>query len=97
MRIEARTGENLSAQQQRLQEATRQVEAQFWHQLLRAMRRTVPAQNSSYTTQMYADLMDETLAQQLARTDQLGIARLLFEQLSPYLEDPSEGVRRERT
>lgn len=96
MRVETRVTESLSAQQQRLQEATRQVEAQFWHQLLRAMRRTVPTTSSSYATQMYTDLIDETLAQQLARTSQLGIARLLCEQLSPYLQDPAEGNRRER-
>lgn len=96
MRVETRSAESLSVQQHRLREATCHVEAQFWHQLLRAMRRTVPTHSSSYTTQMYADLMDETLAQQLARTGQLGIAQLLYEQLSPYLEDPSEGVRREQ-
>ncbi|MCS6949725.1 MAG: rod-binding protein [bacterium] len=87
---------SLQVERWQLREATRQVEAQFWHQLLRALRRTLPTNSSSYTLQMYTDLMDETLAQQLARTDQLGIGKLLYEKLSAHLQDTSEGVGRER-
>ncbi|MDW8291369.1 MAG: rod-binding protein [Armatimonadota bacterium] len=94
MRVEP--NESLQAQRWQLREATRQVEAQFWHQLLRAMRRTLPTHSSSYTVQMYTDLMDETLAQQLARTSQLGIGRLLYEKLGSHLQDATEGVGRER-
>jgi Rod binding domain-containing protein len=62
------------------------MEAQFLHQLLRAMRRTIPATQSSYATQMYTDMMDEALAQQLAQSDQFGLGRLLYEKLCPYVQ-----------
>jgi Rod binding domain-containing protein len=35
---------------------------------------------------MYTDMMDESLARQLAQTEQLGLSRLLYEKLSPYLQ-----------
>lgn len=84
MRVQAREG--VDDQRWRLREATRQMEAQFLHQLLRAMRRTIPAAQSSYATQMYTDMMDEALAQQLAHSDQFGLGKTLYEKLSPYLQ-----------
>ncbi|GIV19272.1 MAG: hypothetical protein KatS3mg023_1023 [Armatimonadota bacterium] len=84
MRVQS-VGERESPQW-RLREATRQMEAQFLHQLLRAMRRALPTTQSSYTTQMYTDMMDEALAQQLAQSDQFGLGRLLYEKLSPYAQ-----------
>ncbi len=86
MRVEAKTG--LDAERWKLRDATRQMEAQFLHQLLRAMRRTVPSTQRSYATQMYTDMLDEALAQQLAQSDQFGLGKLLYEKLSAYL--PSE-------
>lgn len=84
MRVQ--TLEGIDSQRWRLREATRQMEAQFLHQLLRAMRRTIPAAQSSYATQMYTDMMDETLAQQLAQSDQFGLGKMLYEKLSAYLQ-----------
>lgn len=98
MRVQAREGTD--AQQWRLREATRQMEAQFLHQLLRAMRRTIPATQSSYATQMYTDMMDEALAWQLAQSDQFGLGKMLYKKLSPYLHPParvSGGVKDEQT
>lgn len=86
MRVEAQKG--LDTERWKLREATRQMEAQFLHQLLRAMRRTVPSTQTSYATQMYTDMLDEALAQQLSRSDQFGLGKLLYEKLSMYL--PSE-------
>lgn len=86
MRVLPREG--IDGQRWRLREATRQIEAQFLHQLLRAMRRTIPAAHSSYATQMYTDMMDEALARQLAQSDQFGLGKLLYEKLSPYLQTP---------
>lgn len=86
MRVLPREG--IDGQRWRLREATRQMEAQFLHQLLRAMRRTIPAAHSSYATQMYTDMMDEALARQLSQSDQFGLGKLLYEKLSPYLQTP---------
>lgn len=86
MRVEHRA--NLDAQRWQLREATRQMEAQFLHQLLRAMRRTVPSTQTSYVSQMYTDMLDEALAQQLAQSDRFGLGKLLYEKLSAYLQTP---------
>ncbi|MGQ9541257.1 MAG: rod-binding protein [Armatimonadota bacterium] len=86
MRIEHRA--NLDTQRWKLREATQQMEAQFLHHLLRAMRRTVPSTQTSYVSQMYTDMLDEALAQQLARSDQFGLGKLLYEKLSAYLQTP---------
>jgi Rod binding domain-containing protein len=98
MRIQPREG--LDTQRWQLREVTRQMEAQFLHQLLRAMRRTIPTTQCSYTIQMYTDMMDESLAQQLAQSDQFGLAKLLYQKLSPYLQAPervSGGAQNEQT
>ncbi len=84
MRVEPR--ETIDIQRCKLRDATRQLEAQFLHQLLRAMRRTIVSTHSSHTAQMYTDMMDESLARQLAQSEQLGLSRLLYEKLSPYLQ-----------
>lgn len=86
MRVEPRA--NLDTQQWKLREATRQMEAQFLHHLLRAMRRTVPSTQASYISQMYTDMLDEALAQQLAQSDRFGLGKLLYEKLSAYLQTP---------
>lgn len=98
MRVQPREG--IDAQRWRLREATRQMEAQFLHQLLRAMRRTIPTTQCSYATQMYNDMMDEALARQLAQSEQFGLGRLLYQKLSPYLQTPekvSGGTEDEQT
>lgn len=98
MRVQPR--ETIEVQRQRLREATRQMEAQFLHWLLRAMRRTIPAEQSSYAAQMYTDMMDEALARQLAQTDQFGLGKMLYERLSPYIQTParvSGGEKDEQT
>jgi Rod binding domain-containing protein len=89
MRIETR--ETADIQRWKLRDAARQLEAQFLHQLLRAMRRTVPNTQSTYTTRMYTDMMDEALAKQLAQSEQFGLGKLLYEKLSPYLNASASG------
>jgi len=83
--------ETMDIQRRKLRDAARQLEAQFLHQLLRAMRRTIVSTQSSYTIQMYTDMMDEALARQLAQSDQFGLGRLIYEKLSPYLQTPERG------
>lgn len=66
------------------------MEAQFLHHLLRAMRRTLPTAQSSYASQMYTDMMDEALAQQLAQSGRFGLGRLLYEKLSPLVQTSTQ-------
>jgi len=98
MRVEPR--DTLDIQHRKLRDAARQLEAQFLHQLLRAMRRTIVSTQSSHTAQMYTDMMDEALARQLAQSDQFGLGRLIYEKLSPYVQTPgrvSGGNENEQT
>lgn len=74
-----------------LREATRQVEAQFLHQLLRALRRTVPTHSSSYANRVYTDMLDEVIARQLAQSDQFGLGKMLYEKLNPLLKQEETG------
>lgn len=67
-----------------LKDACRQLEAVFWQQLLRAMRRTIPAGGllgRSYARDVYTDLLDEQYALILAGQERAGLGRLLYEQL----------------
>jgi len=84
MRVEPR--ETIDIQRWKLRDAARQLEAQFLHQLLRAMRRTIVRTQSSYAVQMYTDMTDEALARQLAQSDQFGLGKLVYEKLSPYVQ-----------
>lgn len=68
----------------RLKDACRQLEAVFWQQLLRAMRRTIPTGGllgRSYAKDVYTDLLDEQYALILAGQERAGLGRLLYEQL----------------
>lgn len=68
----------------KLDEATKGIEAMFMKDLLSAMRRGMPETSfgSSYGSQMYRDMFDQTLADSLGRSGSLGIARILYKQLS---------------
>lgn len=87
---------NTDVQRWHLRQAARQVEAQFIHQLLRAMRRTIPSNGRGYSSQMYTDMMDEAMARQIALTDRFGIGRLLFEKLERYIS-ATEVIQGEQT
>ncbi len=68
----------------RLREACQELEAVFWHLLLRSMRRTIPEGGlfeKSSEERIYLDMLDEQYALLLARQETTGIARILYEQL----------------
>lgn len=69
-----------------LKKACQEFEAFFWHQLLRAMRKTIPRggfleQERSFERVLYEDLLDEQYAQILAQRHTAGIWKILYEQL----------------
>jgi flagellar protein FlgJ len=65
-----------------LRKATQGLEAHFVHQLLTAMRRTVPNQPGGANA-IYSDMMDESVAKQVAENGGIGIGNLLYDKLAP--------------
>lgn len=68
----------------RLKDACQQLEAVFWHLLLRSMRKTIPEDGlfeQSSEERLYLDMLDERYAMLLAEQDSAGIGRILYEQL----------------
>lgn len=71
-------------QDARLKDACSQLEAVFWQQVLRAMRRTIPTGGllgDTYARDVYTDMLDEQYALLLAGQDRTGLGRILYEQL----------------
>ena len=71
--------------QDQLKSACQQVEAVFLAHLLHKMRETVPKDpllGESRATDIYNGMLDWELAQQMARTQSVGIAEMLYRQLS---------------
>jgi len=80
--------------QEKLRGACQQFEAVFLAQLLQKMRETVPEDpilGDSRAKGIYYSILDWELAQQIARTQSVGIAEMLFHQLS-RIEGNPEGV-----
>lgn len=69
----------------RRRDAFEGLEAMFIHTLLKEMRKSIPddgiLQRSSGRKQM-EDLMDEMMARELAKSGQLGVARMVEQQLA---------------
>lgn len=68
----------------REQVALKAFEQQFVYQLLREMRKTVMKSDmlKSYATDTYEEMLDESLSEGMAESGQLGIARMVADQLA---------------
>lgn len=85
-------GDNESPDQ--MKEACQGFEAILLQQMIRKMRATVPEGGlvpKSAGTKILEEMMDEQLAQELAKTGSVGIADLLFQQIT------SQGVSSPKT
>jgi len=85
-----------NAERERLRGACQQFEAVFLAQLFQKMRETVPEDpllGDSRAKDIYNGMMDWELAQQISRTQSVGLAEMLYRQLSPAAEPsaPAEG------
>lgn len=59
-------------------------EGMIFRQLLKEMRKTVPKEGllgESFATEMYTEIVDDHLAEQLAETHDLGLDRLIYDEL----------------
>ncbi len=73
----------------RLRAAARELEAYFLHTLIREMRKTIPPNpilNGGKTEEIFQDFMDEEIARELARSNQLGLADMIYKSLEDLLK-----------
>jgi len=79
-----------------LQKATQQFEGYFLNELLKEMRKTVPDDkllgDKGNGQQIFRDMMDQTLSEKMASRGDLGMARMMYNQLAPGLgtETPAQ-------
>lgn len=76
--------DNSLASTQKEKKAFQDFEKMFVHMMLKEMRKTLNASSmteKSHATKMYEEMMDEAMADQMAASNQLGIAKDLFNQL----------------
>ena len=71
----------------KLRKATQDMEAVFLKDLLSAMRRTVPENEteSGFGSEIYKDMLDQALAEASSKSGSMGIAKLVFERMAPVV------------
>ncbi len=69
---------------QELMEVAQKFEALLIHQMLKAMRKTIHKSDllNSFSLQQYESMMDEEIANEMAKQKGIGLADMLFYQLS---------------
>ena len=85
----ARKVEKNMASDQELREATQEFESLFLHQLMKAMRSTIPKNNlfhGGQSEEIFTDMLDQEISK-IASKRGIGIADLLFEQLQQNVKD----------
>jgi len=83
----------------RLRAAARELEAYFLHMLIREMRKTIPPNpilNGGKAEEIFQDFLDEELAGELSRSNQLGLADSIYESLQNVLKQRPEHADNEK-
>jgi len=76
-----------------LMEACREFESIFVYYMLKAMRDTVPEGElipRSMGEDIFESMLDEEIAKDVAKTDDFGLSKMLYEQLSRVNVHPEE-------
>ena len=72
-----------------LQKATQQFEGYFLHELLKEMRKTIPDDkllaDDGHGKEIFQDMMDQTLSDSMSSRGDLGMAKMMYDQLAPGL------------
>ena len=91
MRIETAAPPALDKKHLGLQKAAQQFEGYFLHELLKEMRKTVPEDkmlpDKSHGEETFRDMMDQTLTDSMSSRGDVGIAKMMYDQLAPSLGD----------
>ena len=70
---------------QKLDKATKDIEALFFKDLMSAMRQGMPQTSfgDNYGGEMFKDLFDQSVSSALSQTGSLGIGKVIFRSLAP--------------
>ncbi len=84
---------------EKMREIADQFEAMLYRLVLKEMRKTIPQDGilgKSFATEMYTEIVDDHMAEDLASNNNLGIDQIIYEELKAknekIVEDPSEAV-----
>lgn len=70
-----------------LKKATQSFESYFLHQMLQEMRKTVPKDtllgDDAHQEEIFQDMMDQTMADSMSQRGDLGLGKMLYDQLAP--------------
>lgn len=82
-----------AGEEARLRWAAEQLEALLLHELLKSMRSTVAKTGlfDSQATKMFEEMLDEERAAQMAQAGGIGLADLIYEQMSRHLPGKNDG------
>ncbi|NLM39328.1 MAG: flagellar biosynthesis protein FlgJ [Firmicutes bacterium] len=81
---------NLSSSKKALQEASEQFESLFLNILLSEMRKTVPDNElfgGGRAEKIFQSMLDQEIADNAARSQSLGLAKMIYEQMERYVPD----------
>lgn len=84
---------------ERLRAAARELEAYFLHLLIREMRKSIPPNpliHGGTSEKIFQDFLDEELAGELARSNQLGLADTIYKSLQNLLKQRPEHADNEK-
>lgn len=95
MRIEGASQTGVTEQQKALKKACSDLEGVFLGYLLKSMRKTVTKTDlfgSGREEEFFRDMLDSEVCSTASRTQPMGIADMLYRQLSQQLGPEAEGV-----
>lgn len=84
---------NSALKDAKLEKACREFEAVFVRYLLQKMRESVPRdgiEGSSSERELYESMLDTAMADSISQQGQMGLADLLYQQVSPDLGGPKD-------
>lgn len=80
-----------------LEQAAREFEELFTNLLMKTMRQSLPKSDrieSSFQKEMFEGMLDEAYAKEIAKGPGLGIAKMVIDSFSAYLNDEKEAEGR---
>ncbi len=92
-RLEYLRSPNGDTDPERLRAAAREMESYFLHMLIREMRRAIPPNpliSGGRAEEIFQDFLDEQIAAEMARANQLGLADLIYNSLANLLKTKPE-------
>lgn len=73
--------------QKALKEACQDFESIFLNMMLKEMRKSVPTSDDSYAMSTFTEMLDEEIAKDLSKGNGIGIADMMYKQLSTKLNN----------